>query len=129
MKQELRINNQETETLRKFNKIQIQAVPDKEKEIRKLTAIIEKEKGRVKQMKSQVIELQAENKNMNEMNKMATKTNHYQESLKTVEMGKGIKNISVTSTTSMKPEIQKLTSEIQKEKSEQKKEAEKLKDE
>ena len=79
MKQELRINNQETETLRKFNKIQIQAVSDKEKEIRKLTAIIEKEKGRVKQMKSQVIELQAENKNMNEMNKMATKTNHYQE--------------------------------------------------
>ena len=79
IKQELRINNQETETLRKFNKIQIQAVPDKEKEIRKLTAIIEKEKGRVKQMKSQVIELQAENKNMNEMNKMATKTNHYQE--------------------------------------------------
>ena len=44
-------------------------------------------------------------------------------------MGKGIKNISVTSTTSMKPEIQKLTSEIQKEKSEKKKEAEKLKDE
>ena len=44
-------------------------------------------------------------------------------------MGKVIKNISVTSTTSMKLEIQKLTSEIQKEKSEQKKEAEKLKDE
>ena len=52
IKQELKINNQETETLRKFNKIQIQAVPDKEEEIRKLTAIIEKEKGRVKQMKS-----------------------------------------------------------------------------
>ena len=30
IKQELKINNQETETLRKFNKIQIQAVPDKE---------------------------------------------------------------------------------------------------
>ena len=59
-------------------------------------------------MKSQVIELQAENKNMNEMNKMATKTNHYQELLKMVEKGKGMKNILVTNTTSMKPEIQKL---------------------
>ena len=35
-----------------------------------------------------------------------------------MEKGKGIKNILVTSTTSMKPEIQKLTSGIQKEKSE-----------
>ena len=44
MKQEKETRNHEIETLRKLNKIQIQAVPDKEKEIRKLTTIIEKEK-------------------------------------------------------------------------------------
>ena len=44
MKQEKETRNHEIETLRKLNKIQIQAVPDKEKEIRRLTTIIEKEK-------------------------------------------------------------------------------------
>ena len=68
MKQERETGNHEIETLRKLNKVQIQAMPDKEKEIRRLTAILEKEKERVDQMKSQVLEQQAENKNMNEMN-------------------------------------------------------------
>ena len=120
MKQEKETNNHEIETLRKLNKIQIQAVPDKEKEIRRLTAIIEKEKERVAQMKSQVIELQADNKNMDEMNTMTTKTNHYQELIKTIEKEKGMKQILVTHKTAMKIEIQKLTSEIQRQQSEQK---------
>ena len=107
MKQEKEISNHEIEALRKLNKIH--AVPDKEKEIRILTAIIEKENKRVEQMKSQVIELQAENKNMNEMNTMTTKTNHYQELIKTMEKEKGIKQILVTDNTAMKMEIQKLT--------------------
>ena len=55
LKQEKETSNHEIETLRKLNKVQIQAVSDKEKEIRRLTAIIEKEKERVEQMKSQVI--------------------------------------------------------------------------
>ena len=109
MKQEKETSNHEIEALRKLNKIQIHAVPDKEKEIRILTAIIEKENKRVEQMKSQVIELQAENKNMNEMNTMTTKTNHYQELIKTMEKEKGIKQILVTDNTAMKMEIQKLT--------------------
>ena len=49
MKQKKGTSNHEFETLRKPNKIQIQAVPDKEKESRRLTAIIEKEKGREKE--------------------------------------------------------------------------------
>ena len=55
--------------LRKLNKIQIKAVPDKEKEITRLTAKIRKEKESVEQMKSQFVKLQAESKNMNVMNK------------------------------------------------------------
>ena len=47
MKQEKETSNHEIETLRNLRKIQIKAVPDKEKEIRKLTAIIGKEKERV----------------------------------------------------------------------------------
>ena len=63
--------------LKKLNKIQIQAVPDREKEIRRLTAITEKEKEIV--MKSQVIERQAENKNMNVINAITTtEKNDYQ---------------------------------------------------
>ena len=130
MKQERETGNHEIETLRKLNKVQIKAMPDKEKEIRRLTAILEKEKERVDQMKSQVLEQQAENKNMNEMNTMTTKTNHYQELIKTMEKEKGIKQTLVTDNTVMKIEIQKLTSEIQREQSEQKersKEIERLK--
>ena len=48
MKQEKETSNHEIETLRKVNKIQMQAVLDKEREIRRLTAIIEKETERVK---------------------------------------------------------------------------------
>ena len=44
MKQGKETSNNEIEAFRKLNKIQIQAIPDKEKEIRRLTAIIEKEK-------------------------------------------------------------------------------------
>ena len=44
----------------------------------------------VEQTKSQVIELQAVNKNMNEMNTMTIKTNHYQELIKTMEKEKGM---------------------------------------
>ena len=62
------------------------------------------------------------------MNKMATKTNHYQELLKMVEKGKGMKNILVTNTTSMKPEIQKLQ-KFRRKRANKKKEAQKLKDE
>ena len=71
-------------------------------------------------MKSQVIELAAENKNMNEiMDKMTTKTNQ-QELIKTMEKEKGIKQILVTDNTAMKMETQNLTLEIQREQSEQK---------
>ena len=83
-------------------------------------------------MKSQVIELQADNKHMNEMNTMTTKTNHYQELIKTMEKEKGMKQILVTDNTAMKIEIQKLTSEIQRQQSGQKersKETERLKTE
>ena len=83
-------------------------------------------------MKSQVIELAAENKNMNEiMDKMTTKANQ-QELIKTMEKEKSIKQILVTDNTAMKMEIQKPTLEIQREKSEQKernKEIERLKTE
>ena len=48
MKQEKETSNHEIETLRKVNKIQMQAVLDKEREIRRLTAIIEKETERAK---------------------------------------------------------------------------------
>ena len=44
MKQEKETSNHEIETLRKLKKIQTQAVPQKEQEIRRLTTIIEKEK-------------------------------------------------------------------------------------
>ena len=131
MKQEKETSNHEIERLRKLDKIQIQAVPDKEKEIRRLTTITEKEKERVEQMKSQVIELQAENKNMNDMNTITTKVNN-QVLIKTMEKEKGIKQILVTDNTAMKMEIQKLMSEIQREQSEQKegnKETERLKTE
>ena len=71
-------------------------------------------------MKSQIIELQAGNKNMNEiMNTMTTKTNQ-QELIKTMEKEKGIKQILVTDNTAMKMETQNLTLEIQREQSEQK---------
>ena len=71
-------------------------------------------------MKSQIIELQVENRNMNEtMNTMATKTNQ-QELIKTMEKEKGIKQILVTDNTAMKMEVQNLTLEIQREQSEQK---------
>ena len=71
-------------------------------------------------MKSQVIELAAENKNMNEiMDTMTTKTNQ-QELIKTMEKEKGIKQILVTDNTAMKMETQNLTLEIQREQSEQK---------
>ena len=40
-------------------------------------------------MKSQVIKLQAENKNMNGTNTIATKTNHYQELIKKIKKRKG----------------------------------------
>ena len=43
MKQEKETSNHEIETLRTLNNIQTQAVPEKEKEIRRLTAITEKE--------------------------------------------------------------------------------------
>ena len=42
--------------------MQVQPVPDKAKEIRKLTAITEKEKERLEHMNSQVMKLQAENR-------------------------------------------------------------------
>ena len=70
-------------------------------------------------MKSQVIELAAENKNMNEiMDKMTTKTNQ-QELIKTMEKEKSVKEILVTDNTAMKMEIQNPTLEIQREQSEQ----------
>ena len=70
-------------------------------------------------MKSKIIELQAENKNMNEiMNIMTTKTNQ-QELIKTMEKEKSIKELLVTDNTAMKMEIQNPTLEIQREQSEQ----------
>ena len=119
MKQEKETSNHEIETQRKLHKIQIQAVPDKEKEIRRFTAILEKEKEKVEQVKSQIIELQAENKSMNEMNTMTTKTNH-RELIKTMEKEKSTKQILVTDDTAVKMEIQKLKLKIQREQSEQK---------
>ena len=82
-------------------------------------------------MKSQVTELEAENKNMNDMNTMTTKVN-YQKLIKTMEKEKSIKQILVTDNTAMKVEIQKLKSESRREQSEQKernKEIERLKTE
>ena len=61
--------------------------------------IIEQEKERVEQIESQVIELEAENENINEMNTiltMATKTNHQQKLVKTMEKEKDMKQILVT---------------------------------
>ena len=53
MKQEKETRSHEIETLRKLNKIQIQAGQDKENEIRRLAAIIEKEiESRVNEIKS-----------------------------------------------------------------------------
>ena len=70
-------------------------------------------------MKSKIIELQPENKNMNKiMNTMTTKTNQ-QELIKTMEKEKSIKEILVTDNTAMKMEIQNPTLEIQREQSEQ----------
>ena len=46
MKQEKETRNHEIETLRTLNNIPTQAVPEKEKEIRRLTAITEKENAR-----------------------------------------------------------------------------------
>ena len=70
-------------------------------------------------MKSKIIELQAENKNMNEiMNIMTTKRNQ-QELIKTMEKEKSIKEILVTDNTAMKMEIQNPMLEIQREQSEQ----------
>ena len=54
------------------------------------------------------------------MNTMTTKTNHYQELIKTIEKENGMKQILVTDNTAIKIEIQKLTSEIQRQQSEQK---------
>ena len=70
-------------------------------------------------MKSKIIELQPENKNMNKiMNTMTTKTNQ-QELIKTMEKEKSVKEILVTDNTAMKMEIQNPTLEIQREQSEQ----------
>ena len=55
-------------------------------------------------MKPQIIELQAQNKNMNEINTLVTKTNHYQELIKTMKKEKGIKQILLTDNTAMKME-------------------------
>ena len=69
------------------------------KEVRRLIVIIEQEKERIEQIESQVIELEAENENINEMNTiltMATKTNHQQKLLKTMEKEKDMKQILVT---------------------------------
>ena len=69
------------------------------KEVRQLIVIIEQEKERIEQIESQVIELEAENENINEMNTiltMATKTNHQQKLVKTMEKEKDMKQILVT---------------------------------
>ena len=70
-------------------------------------------------MKSKVTELEAEIKNMNDMNTMTTKVNH-QKLIKTMEKENGIKQMLVADNTAIKMEIQKLTSEIQREQNEQK---------
>ena len=58
-----------------------------------------KERGeRVEQMKSQVINLQTKNKNMNGTNTVATKTKHYQELIKKIKKEKDMKQILVTDT-------------------------------
>ena len=58
-----------------------------------------KERGeRVEQMKLQVINLQAKNKNMNGTNKIATKAKHYQELIKKIKKEKDMKQILVTDT-------------------------------
>ena len=53
-------------------------------------------------MKSKVIELHAENQNMNGMNTLTTKTSHCQEFKKIIEKEKGKKQILVTVNTKMK---------------------------
>ena len=84
-------------------------------------------------MKPQVIELQVENKNMDEMNKMITKTNHYQELIKTMEKEKGMKQILVRDKTKTKREYKNyIISEVHMEQSKLKdrsKELERLKTE
>ena len=58
-----------------------------------------KERGeRVEQMKSQVINLQAKNKNMNRTNTIVTKAKHYQELIKKIKKEKDMKQILVTDT-------------------------------
>ena len=58
-----------------------------------------KERGeRVEQMKSQVINLQAKNKNMNRTNTIATKAKHFQELIKKIKKEKDMKQILVTDT-------------------------------
>ena len=66
-----------------------------------------KERGeRVEQMKSQVINLQAKNKNMNRTNTIVTKAKHYQELIKKIKKEKDMKQILVTDTAmSMKKAI------------------------
>ena len=72
-----------------------------------------KERGeRVEQMKSQVINLQAKNKNMNRTNTVVTKAKHYQELIKKIKKEKDMKQILVTDT-EMSMKIQKIASEIQ----------------
>ena len=71
-------------------------------------------------MKSQVINLQTKNKNMNGTNTVATKTEHYQELIKKIKKEKDMKQILVTDT-EMSMKIQKIASEIQWSQREQKK--------
>ena len=71
-------------------------------------------------MKSQVINLQAKNKNMNGTNTIATKAKHYQELIKKIKKEKDMKQILVTDT-EMSMKIQKIASEIQWSQREQKK--------
>ena len=49
-------------------------------------------------MKSQVINLQAKNKNMNRTNTVVTKAKHYQELIKKIKKEKDMKQILVTDT-------------------------------
>ena len=120
-KQERDNTKSEIETLRNLNRIQVQAVPDKENEIRRLTAIIGKEKELTENMKKQIVELQSENKMMKERNRT-----------KTVEIENGVTQLMVTDNAMMKIEIQKLNTEIQQERNAHKgknKEIEQLKTE
>ena len=91
-----------------------------------------KERGeRVEQMKSQVINLQAKNKNMNRTNTIVTKAKHYQELIKKIKKEKDMKQILVTDT-EMSMKIQKIASEIrwsQREQKKRSKEIERLKTE